>query len=373
MKTLNKLYQHTPCYSWHVKAGARMVEFAGYLMPVSYSSLIEEHLNVRANAGLFDVSHMGEIFVEGREAKEFLQSVLVSDVDKLFPGLAIYTLFCNERGGIIDDLIVYCLKEQKYLICSNAATTEKDFSWLVKQKSRFDVELRNKSVEYAQFALQGPRAEEIFRLIANPALCAIKRFHFASGEIDDIPVIVCRTGYTGEDGFEIFLPSSSARTLWEKILSAGAEAKLMPIGLGARDTLRLEQGYLLYGQDMDEETTPFEAGIGWTVSLHKEFIGKEALKRQKEEGLKRNRVGFVMEGNEIARHDYAIVSTERKPIGRVTSGTFSPSLKKGIGMGYVPANSVKIGDEISIAIRSGFAKGRIVKMPFVIGSSSRQA
>jgi aminomethyltransferase len=337
----------TPLHDRHVALGARMVPFAGWEMPVQYEGVIQEHRAVRTDAGVFDVSHMGEIEVEGPRAHGLLQELLSNDLDKLEPGEAQYTLLTNERGGIIDDLIAYRLGPHRYLLIVNASNREADYAWL-KDREVSGTDVRDVSDEYGLLAVQGPNA------IAKLGLPPARAFTFAESEIDGVPVMVNRTGYTGEDGCELLCMADDAGTLWDAVLARG----VVPCGLGARDTLRLEACYPLHGNDISEDTDPISAGLGWTCALGKEFTGVAELRLIKERGPKRKLVAFVMEEKAVPRHGMAIDGG-----GEVTSGTHSPTLDVGIGMGYVPAAQAAPGNELAIDVRGKARKGRIVKKP----------
>jgi aminomethyltransferase len=337
----------TPLYDRHVALGARMVPFAGWEMPVQYEGVMQEHRAVRTDAGVFDVSHMGEIEVEGPRAHGLLQELLSNDLDKLEPGEAQYTLLTNEIGGIIDDLIAYRLATHRYLLIVNASNRETDFAWL-KEREVSGSDVRDVSDEYGLLAVQGPTA------IAKLGLPPAPAFTFAEGEIDGMPVMVNRTGYTGEDGCELLCMAEDAAALWDAVLPRGVE----PCGLGARDTLRLEACYPLHGNDISEYTDPISAGLGWTCALGKEFSGVAALRRMKEHGPERKLVAFVMEEKAVPRHGMPIEGG-----GEVTSGTHSPMLDVGIGMGYMPAARAAPGTELTIDVRGKARKARIVKKP----------
>jgi aminomethyltransferase len=339
--------QRTPLHDRHVQLGARMVPFAGWEMPVQYEGVIQEHLAVRTDAGVFDVSHMGEIEVEGPQATALLESLLSNDLDKIAPGEAQYTLLTNERGGIIDDLIVYRLGDCRYLLVVNASNRDADFRWLKEREIRGS-EVTDVSDEYALLAVQGPHA------IAKLGLQPAKAFTFAEERIDGIETMVNRTGYTGEDGCEVLCMAEDAVALWDGVLARG----VVPCGLGARDTLRLEVCYPLHGNDIGPDTDAISAGLGWTCALGKEFTGVDLLRRVKEEGPTRKLVAFVMEERAIPRQGMAIDGG-----GEVTSGTHSPSLDVGIGMGYVPAELAKPGTELSIDVRGKSRRARVVTKP----------
>ncbi|MCX2743372.1 glycine cleavage system aminomethyltransferase GcvT [Mangrovivirga sp. M17] len=352
----------------HEKLGAKMMPFAGYNMPVRYSSDIEEHKTVREGVGVFDVSHMGEFWVEGPKAIELIQKVTSNDASKLVDGQAQYSCLPNEKGGIVDDLIVYRFNEEKYLLVVNASNIEKDFEHISKYNEAIGAELKDVSDDYSLFAVQGPKATEVLQKLTEVDLSAIKFYHFTVGSIGGAnDVIISATGYTGSGGFELYVKNDLALPLWDAIFKAGEEADIKPIGLGARDTLRLEKGYCLYGNDIDETTSPLEAGLGWITKFTKDFVNSENLKKQKEEGVDRKLVGFILEEKGIPRKDYPIEDADGNQIGMVTSGSQSPMLEKGIGLGYVKKEFASPGTEIYIAIRKRKLKAKVEKLPLYKG------
>ena len=355
----------TPLNATHRASGAKMVPFGGWDMPVEYSGLISEHMAVRKAAGLFDVSHMGEFEVEGPGALAFLQRTTANNVAKLVDGQAQYSAFPLANGAPLDDVIVYRRAADRYLLVVNAGNIEKDFRWLQEQGPQ-DVRLENKSDAYALLALQGPRAAEILRALTTFDLSGLKYYHFAEAEVDSYPVTVSRTGYTGEDGFEIFVSPQLVEAFWKRLLEAGREKGLVPVGLGARDTLRLEARLCLHGQDMDETTSLVEAGLGWMVSLDEakgDFPGRAVLAEQKKNGPPRKLVGFEMTGRGIARHGYPVLIHDER-VGEVTSGTYAPFLQKNIGLCYVPAARAAVGTELAVDIRERKVPARVVPTPF---------
>jgi aminomethyltransferase len=359
----------TPFYNIHQSLNAKIVPFAGFMMPVEYSGINDEHICVRTNAGVFDVSHMGEIWAKGPNALQFLQYVTSNDVSKMIPRKVQYSCFPNGKGGIVDDLMVYKYDDQKYLLVVNASNIEKDWNWLNSQ-NKFGAILENSSDNIAQLAVQGPSATEILQKLTSINLSAIKKASFVVGEFAGIKeVIISATGYTGASGFELYFYNSGSEKIWNAIFEAGKPFGIKPIGLGARDTLRLEMGYCLYGNDIDDSTSPIEAGLGWITKFenHKEFIDKEFLFNQFKSGVTRSLVGFEMIDRGIPRHDYEIKDYTGKKIGKVTSGTMSPILKQGIGMGYVSTDLSFQGSEIFINIREKLLKAKVVKLPFVKG------
>lgn len=347
----------------HEKLGGKMVPFAGYNMPVRYSSDIEEHMTVRNGVGIFDVSHMGEFLIEGPNALALIQKVTSNDASKLAIGKAQYSCLPNDDGGIVDDLLVYQIKEEQYLLVVNASNIEKDWNW-ISSKNDVGAEMKNISDDFSLFAVQGPKATEALQKLTSVNLSEIKFYNFVVGDFAGANhVIISATGYTGAGGFEIYMHNEHAEMIWNKIMEAGAEFDIKPIGLGARDTLRMEMGYCLYGNDIDDTTSPLEAGLGWITKFTKEFTNSEALKRQKEEGVSKKLVGFKMIDRGIPRHDYEIQDADGNNIGRVTSGTQSPVLSQGIGMGYVNTAFASPETEIFIAVRNRKLKAVVSKLP----------
>ena len=352
-------------HNTHVSLGAKMVPFAGYHMPVQYEGVTSEHLAVRESIGVFDVSHMGEFLVSGEHALALLQKVTSNDVSKLKIGDAQYSCFPNEDNGIVDDLICYKIKEQQYLLVVNASNIEKDWNWISKYNKTFGAELKNLSEEYSLLAIQGPKAVEAMQSLSSIDLAAIPFYTFKVADFAGIAhVIISATGYTGAGGFEIYCKNSEVAQVWERVFEAGAEYNIQPIGLAARDTLRLEMGYCLYGNDIDETTSPIEAGLGWITKFTKDFVNASALAKEKVEKPTRKLVAFELNERGIPRHGYAIVNENGDEIGKVTSGTMSPCLQKGIGMGYVPFHSSAIGTKLYIQIRKNIISATIVKLPF---------
>ena len=349
----------------HIELGAKMVPFAGYSMPLQYSVLTEEHRTVRNKVGIFDVSHMGEFFLKGPNALALIQKVTSNDATKLEIGGAQYSCFPNDQGGIVDDLLVYRMGEEAYMLVVNASNIEKDWNW-VSQHNDLGVEMTNESDDYSLFAVQGPLAVKSLQKLTAIDLSAIKYYHFQVGEMANISdVIISATGYTGAGGFELYVKNENAAVLFDAVIEAGKEEGILPIGLGARDTLRLEMGFALYGNDINDTTSPIEAGLGWITKFTKDFINSEALKAQKETGVTKKLVGFEVSGRGIPRKDYIILNTNGKKIGVVTSGGQSPSLEKGIGMGYVAKPYHKKGTEILIQIRKKQIPAVVVRPPFV--------
>lgn len=356
----------TPFTDVHIALGAKMHEFAGYNMPIEYSGIIDEHNTVVNGVGVFDVSHMGEFWVKGPHALELIQKITSNDASKLPLGKAQYTCFPNETGGIVDDLLVYHYEPEKYLLVVNASNIDKDWNWCVSHNT-VGAELENASDRMAQLAIQGPKATEVLQRLTPVDLSSIPYYAFTTGEFAGCPqVIISNTGYTGAGGFELYFYPEDAKKIWDAIFEAGKPEGIKPIGLGARDTLRLEMGFCLYGNDLDDTTSPIEAGLGWITKFvdGKDFTNRAELERQKKEGVSRKLCAFELVDKGIPRHGYAIVDTEGKEIGHVTSGTMSPVLKKGIGMGYVQTAYAKPGTEIYIQVRNRDLKAQVVKAPF---------
>ncbi|MGG5487129.1 glycine cleavage system aminomethyltransferase GcvT [Gaetbulibacter sp. PBL-D1] len=351
----------------HQALGAKMVPFAGYNMPVQYEGVNIEHETVRNGVGVFDVSHMGEFLIEGPHALELIQKTCSNDASKLTVGKAQYSCMPNDDGGIVDDLIIYRIKEDTYLLVVNASNIEKDWNWL-QSKNDVGAELRDLSEDYSLLAIQGPKAVEAMQSLSSHDLSDIKFYNFVVGDFAGIEhVIISATGYTGSGGFEIYCKNSEVKQIWDKVFEAGADYGIKPIGLAARDTLRLEMGYCLYGNDIDDTTSPIEAGLGWITKFSKTFTNSEALEDQKRRGAERKLVAFELDERGIPRQGYDIVDSQGKAIGNVTSGTMSPSLNKGIGLGYVPTVFADAGSKINIQIRKNAVPATVVKLPFYKG------
>jgi len=351
----------------HVALGAKMVPFAGYNMPVQYEGINTEHETVRKDVGVFDVSHMGEFLITGEHALALIQKVSSNDASKLIAGKAQYSCLPNATGGIVDDLIIYMMAEEKYLLVVNASNIEKDWNWISSQNT-MGAEMRDLSEDYSLLAIQGPKAIEAMQSLTPVDLAAIKLYTFEVAEFAGVEnVIISATGYTGSGGFEIYCKNSEAEQIWKKVFEAGADFGIKPIGLAARDTLRLEMGYCLYGNDISDTTSPLEAGLGWVTKFTKEFTNSENLAKQKEEGVKRKLIAFELIEKGIPRHDYIIADADGNEIGIVTSGTMSPSTKKAIGLGYVTTEFSKVDSEIYIQVRKKSIKAKVVKGPFYKG------
>ncbi|MBI4550711.1 MAG: glycine cleavage system aminomethyltransferase GcvT [Candidatus Latescibacteria bacterium] len=362
--------RRTPFFDLHRAAGAKMVPFSGWEMPVQYEGILAEHRCVRSAAGLFDVSHMGRVEVHGRDAVAFVNVLTTNDVERLEPGQAQYSAMCDARGGIVDDLLVY-RRPDRILLVPNAGNRAKDLDWMVAHRAGFDVDIRDVSEETALLALQGPRAPDVLARLTSLPLDEIGYYRFRVGEVCGCEMVVSRTGYTGEDGFELWFPASEAARVWTALIDAGREFRIKPCGLGARDTLRLEMGYCLYGHEIDETTSVLEAGLGWITRFTKSrFIGKEALLAQKAAGLTRRLIGFRLRERGFPRQGYAILH-DGQPVGTVASGTVSPSLDVGIGTGYVPVELAKPGTDLEIDVRGKRVPTDVVKLPFYTGGSGR--
>ncbi len=351
----------------HVALNAKMVPFAGFNMPVSYEGINIEHQAVRNAVGVFDVSHMGEFLISGDKALDLIQKVISNDASKLVDGKAQYCCLPNKDGGIVDDLLVYRINDEKYLLVVNASNVEKDWNW-ISQHNTMDATMEDLSDGYSLLAIQGPKAAEAMQSLTEVNLKDMKFYTFEVAEFAGVKnVIISATGYTGSGGFEIYFKNEDAKQIWNNVMEAGANFGIKPIGLAARDTLRLEMGYCLYGNDIDDTTSPIEAGLGWVTKFTKDFINSEALKKEKEEGPKRKLIAFELDQRGVPRHGYNIVNDNGKIIGIVTSGTMSPSLEKGIGMGYIPAEMAKTGEKIFIQVRNKAIPATLVKLPFYKG------
>ena len=349
----------------HEALGAKMVPFAGYNMPVSYEGVNAEHETVRKGVGVFDVSHMGEFLISGPTSLDLIQKVTSNDAAKLTVGRAQYSCLPNETGGIVDDLIVYKIKEEQYLLVVNASNIDKDWEHISKYNETFNAEMRNISDGYSLLAIQGPKAVEAMQSLTSIDLATIKFYHFEVADFAGVDhVIISATGYTGSGGFEIYCKNEEVAQIWEQVFKAGADYNIKPIGLAARDTLRLEMGYCLYGNDINDSTSPIEAGLGWITKFNKDFVNSEALEKEKNKGPERKLIAFQLDERGIPRHDYDIVDAQGKQIGNVTSGTMSPSLGIGIGLGYVPTAFSTIGSKIYIQIRKNAVPASVVKLPF---------
>ena len=356
----------TALFELHKSLGAKMTPFAGYEMPIQYEGINVEHINVRESIGVFDVSHMGEFIIEGNKSLDLIQFLCTNDASKLRIGQAQYSCMTNSTGGIVDDLIIYRLKEQSYLLVVNASNIEKDWNW-INSNNRFGARIKNISDEYSLLAIQGPKAIIAMQSLTNINLKSIGFYNFKIGKFADMEnVIISATGYTGSGGFEIYCRNNQVINIWNKVFEVGKNYNIKPAGLAARDTLRLEMGYCLYGNDIDEDTSPIEAGLGWITKFSKDFINSKKLKRQKLEGTKKKLVGIELLERGIPRKGYEIVNDKNVVIGNITSGTMSPTLSKGIGMGYIDSDKSMINSKVGIKIRNKVIAAKIVKTPFVI-------
>ena len=359
--------KNTALTETHEALGAKMVPFAGYNMPVQYEGINSEHETVRNAVGVFDVSHMGEFLIEGSNALALIQKVCSNDASKLTIGKAQYSCMPNDDGGVVDDLIIYKVEEETYLLVVNASNIEKDWNW-IQSKNDVDANMRDLSEDYSLLAIQGPKAIEAMQSITSHDLSAIKFYNFVVGDFAGIEnVIISATGYTGSGGFEIYCKNSEVKQVWDSVFEAGTDYGIKPIGLAARDTLRLEMGYCLYGNDIDDTTSPLEAGLGWITKFTKDFTNSEALKSQKEHGVERKLIAFELNDRGIPRQGYDIVDGNGNKIGDVTSGTMSPSLGKGIGLGYVPTVFADVNSKINIQVRKKAIPATVVKLPFYKG------
>lgn len=349
----------------HKNLNAKMVPFAGFEMPVQYSGVNQEHMAVREGVGVFDVSHMGQFFVKGPESEKLLQHIGTNDVTKVAIGQAQYTCMLNDKGGIVDDLIIYKISNDEWMLVVNASNIEKDWDW-ISRNNKWNVSLENRSDQISLLAIQGPKSVEAMQSLTDVNLSEIPFYHFKTGKFAGIDhVIISATGYTGSGGFEIYFRNQDAETIWNKVFEAGQSFGIQPCGLASRDTLRLEKGYCLYGNDINDETTPLEAGLGWVTKLDTDFISRDIIARQKEEGVSRKLIGFRMIEKGIPRQGYKIVDEYENTLGEVTSGTQSPMLKQGIGLGYVALDFAKPGTHIRIQIRDKNILAEVVKLPFV--------
>jgi aminomethyltransferase len=364
--------KRTPLYEEHRRLNGKLVPFAGFQMPVQYpSGILAEHQAVRESAGLFDVSHMGELEIRSGDALGFVQYVTTNDASRLDIGQAQYSAFCGDDGAVLDDCIVYRF-DDRYMIVVNASNVDRDRDWISAHAGRFDTQVIDRSDDTGLIALQGPRSQDVLAGITAADLDGIRYYHFAEGTVADVPAVISRTGYTGEDGFELYLPADRTTHVWQQLLEAGDRFGILPAGLGARDSLRLEMGYALYGNDIDERRTPLEAGLGWVTKLDKgDFIGRDAIARQKESGVRERLVGFICRERGFPRHGYT-VQIDGEPVGEVTSGIVSPMLQQGIGMAYVPAESSRPGTLIDIMVRDKAIPAEIVRPPFYRDGSVRK-
>jgi len=356
----------TPLYDRHVALGAKVIDFGGWAMPVQYTSVIEEHQTSRTKAGIFDICHMGEIEITGRQSFDLLQRVMSRNLERQENGQVMLSVMTDQKGGIIDDLTVYKFNEEQFMVVTNAATKEYDLKWIESQGAAAgfsDLQIKDITDGTGKLDIQGPLALEILQPLTSAALQPMKFYHFIRTSVLNVPAVISRTGYTGEDGFEIYVDSAKVAEIWDRLLDHGRPQGLTPVGLGARDTLRLESGMLLYGHDMCKTVTPYEVIYGWLVDINKDFIGCQALKVQKEKGIQNKLVGFELTGRGIAREGYPVILADRN-IGKVTSGTFSPTLNKAIGFAFIESEFKEPGTEFEIQIRQNRVKAKVVKLPF---------
>lgn len=356
--------KQVPLNDIHEKLGAKMMPFAGYNMPVRYSSDKEEHMAVRNSVGVFDVSHMGEFMLKGPHALDLIQWVTSNDASKIVDGQAQYSCLPNDKGGIVDDLLVYRMAEEEYMLVVNASNIEKDWNW-IKSQDKWGVDMTNISDDMALLAVQGPKAVETLQKLTETNLSEVKFYTFEKGELAGKEMIISATGYTGSGGFELYINKADVEEVWHKVFEAGEEFEIKPIGLGARDTLRLEKGFCLYGNDITDETSPLEAGLGWVTKFTKDFVNSEALKAQKADGVNKKLVGFEMIERGIPRNGYDLADNDGNIIGKVTSGTMSPSLNIGLGLGYVTVENSKADTEINVVIREKNIRAKVVRPPFL--------
>lgn len=355
----------TPLHAMHKELGGKLVPFAGWHMPIQFQGVIQEHKSVRDGAGIFDVSHMGEIEITGPDAKKLVQYLVTNDIEPLQNNQALYTLMCLETGGVVDDLLVHCFYDDHYFLCVNASNSDKDFQWILKNSGDFNASVKNTSSQTAQLAVQGKHSEPLLQKLCDTPLSEIEYYHFRKAKIHNFECILARTGYTGEDGFEVYIESRQAEVIYKAILEAGKAYDLQPIGLGARDTLRMEMGYALYGNEINENSNPLEAGLGWVVKLQKNnFLGQAALKKQKDAGIARKLAGLRLLDRGVPRSHYRVLS-EGTPVGELTSGTFSPSLNTGIGLCYLSTEYTKPGTKLEVEIRKLRVPAEVVKLPFL--------
>lgn len=362
----------TPLYDQHIALGAKMQSFAGYMMPIKYSGIIPEHKAVRESVGVFDLSHMGEFRVTGRQSAEFLDFIVTNDAGIMENGQAIYTTMCYPDSGIVDDLLIYRLAEKEFLLIVNASNIDKDWSWINSHMAAFEVELVNESDKTGLVAIQGPRAQDVLKKLTDVDLESIGFYYHVTGQVSGRKALIARTGYTGEDGFELYLEPEDCPSVWEAVLEAGKEFNIVPVGLGARDTLRLEMGYCLYGNDIDHTTSPLEARLGWVLKLKtdKDFIGRELIVRQKDEGVSSYLAGFIVEGKGFARHGTVLFSGDRR-VGHVTSGTLGPALGFGVGLAYIDKGFHKKGSSLEAEVRGKRIPVKVVRVPFYKEGSRR--
>ena len=365
-QTITTNLKATPLLDLYKEFGAKLVPFAGWNMPIQFAGVISEHTCVRERVGLFDVSHMGEIEVKGKDAKKFLQFLLSNNVEKMFDGSILYSLMCYETGGVVDDLLAYRFSENHYFLCVNASNSDKDYDWITRQASFFNVNIKNISSGTSQLALQGPDAENVLQSLCDISLDDLSYYNFKKGMVNNVEALISRTGYTGEDGFELYLSPEKVSEVFRSLMEQGRSYGIQPVGLGARDTLRIEMGYPLYGNEIDDNPTPLDAGLGWVIKFDKgEFLGRGSLLKQKEQGSSRRKlVGLKLLARGVPRAHYQVFKNGES-VGEVTSGTFSPTLNTGIGLCYVSSECSHIGNHLDIKIRNQLVATEVIQLPFV--------
>ena len=372
-QTITTNLKATPLLGLHKELGAKLVPFVGWNMPIQFAGVLSEHICVRERVGLFDVSHMGEIEVKGKDAKKFLQFLLSNNVEKMFDGSILYSLMCYETGGVVDDLLAYRFSENHYFLCVNASNSDKDYDWIARHASSFNVNIKNTSSETSQLALQGPDAKNVLQSLCGISLDDLSYYNFRKGMVNNVESLISRTGYTGEDGFELYLSPEKVSEVFRSLMEQGRSYGIQPIGLGARDTLRIEMGYPLYGNEIDNNPTPLDAGLGWVIKFDKgEFLGRESLLKQKEEGLPRRKlVGLKLLTRGVPRAHYQVFKNGES-VGKVTSGTFSPTLNTGVGLCYVSSEYSDIGNHLDVKIRDQLVATEVIQLPFVPSHVKKQ-
>ena len=372
-QTITTNLKTTPLLDLHKELGAKLVPFAGWNMPIQFAGVLSEHTCVRERVGLFDVSHMGEIEVKGKDAKNFLQFLLSNNVEKMFDGSILYSLMCYETGGVVDDLLAYRFSENHYFLCVNASNSDKDYDWIARHASSFNVNIKNTSSETSQLALQGPDAKNVLQSLCDISLDDLSYYNFRRGMVNNVESLISRTGYTGEDGFELYLSPEKVSEVFRSLMEQGRSYGVQPIGLGARDTLRIEMGYPLYGNEIDNNPTPLDAGLGWVIKFDKgEFLGRGSLLKQKEQGsLRRKLVGLKLLTRGVPRAHYQVFKNG-EPVGEVTSGTFSPTLNTGVGLCYVSSEYSDIGNHLDVKIRDQLVATEVIQLPFVPSHVKKQ-
>ena len=372
-QTITTNLKATPLLGLHKELGAKLVPFVGWNMPIQFAGVLSEHICVRERVGLFDVSHMGEIEVKGKDAKKFLQFLLSNNVEKMFDGSILYSLMCYETGGVVDDLLAYRFSENHYFLCVNASNSDKDYDWIARHASSFNVNIKNTSSETSQLALQGPDAKNVLQSLCDISLDDLSYYNFRKGMVNNVESLISRTGYTGEDGFELYLSPEKVSEVFRSLMEQGRSYGVQPIGLGARDTLRIEMGYPLYGNEIDNNPTPLDAGLGWVIKFDKgEFLGRGSLLKQKEQGSPRRKlVGLKLLTRGVPRAHYQVFKNGES-VGEVTSGTFSPTLNTGVGLCYVSSEYSDIGNHLDVKIRDQLVATEVIQLPFVPSHVKKQ-